>query len=91
MKGLICVSICLWISISQADEVAILYTNDIESVYEPIEAHWRDDISLIGGMAHLSSLIREQRADQEISFLVDAGDIFTGSLSKATQPTVPYS
>ncbi len=66
MKGLMCVSICLWISISQADEVAILYTNDIESVYEPIEAHWRDDISLIGGMAHLSSLIREQRAGQEM-------------------------
>ena len=90
MKGLICVSICLWISISQADEVAILYTNDIESVYEPIEAHWRDDISLIGGMAHLSSLIREQRAGQEISFLVDAGDIFTGSLSKATQGRLAF-
>ena len=72
-------------STGQAAEVSILYTNDIESVYEPVEAHWHDDMRLIGCMAHLSTLIREQRAARDISFLVDAGDMFTGSLSKATQ------
>ena len=76
---------CLWMLTGQAAEVAIFYTNDIESVYEPLEAHWRDDLALIGGMAHLSSLIREKRSAQEISFLVDAGDMFTGSLSKVTE------
>ena len=75
----------LWLLTCQASEVAIFYTNDIESVYEPLEAHWRDDLALIGGMAHLSSLIREKRSAQEISFLVDAGDMFTGSLSKVTE------
>ena len=90
MKGIFSVFVSLWISVSQANEVAIFYTNDIESVYEPIEAYWRDDISLIGGMAHLSSLIREQRAAEDISFLVDAGDIFTGSLSKATRGRLAF-
>jgi len=28
-------------------EVTILYTNGIESGYEPIEAYWRDDIERI--------------------------------------------
>ena len=31
-------------------EIAILHTNDIESVYEPIPATWRDDMELIGGI-----------------------------------------
>jgi len=85
MKKICLLLISFWMSTGQAAEVSILYTNDIESVYEPVEAHWHDDMRLIGGIAHLSTLIREQRAARDISFLVDAGDMFTGSLSKATQ------
>ena len=73
-----------------ARKVVVLYTNDIESVYEPIEAHWRDDIDRIGGMAHLSTLVGNTRAGHEMTFLVDAGDIFTGSLSKATKGRLAF-
>jgi len=63
----------------------VLYTNDIESVYEPVESFWRADISRIGGMGHLSTLINGIRVRESNTLLVDAGDMFTGSLSKATE------
>ena len=65
MKKVCLLLISFWMSTGQAAEVSILYTNDIESVYEPVEAHWHDDTRLIGGMAHLSTLIREQRAARD--------------------------
>lgn len=70
--------------------VTILYTNDIESVYEPIEAFWNDDIELIGGIPYLATLIKETRQKEKTSFLFDAGDIFTGALSAATKGELPF-
>ncbi len=75
---------------SLTKEIVILHTNDIESVYEPIQAVWRDDIELIGGISHLATLIDNVRASEEISFLVDAGDIYTGALSKKTRGKLPF-
>ena len=75
---------------SSSKEIVILHTNDIESVYEPIQAVWRDDIELIGGISHLATLIDNVRASEEISFLVDAGDIYTGALSKKTKGKLPF-
>ncbi len=75
---------------SSSKEIVILHTNDIESVYEPIQAVWRDDIELIGGISHLASLIDDIRASEDISFLVDAGDIYTGALSKKTKGKLPF-
>ena len=75
---------------SSSKEIVILHTNDIESVYEPIQAVWRDDIELIGGISHLASLIDDVRASEDISFLVDAGDIYTGALSKKTKGKLPF-
>ena len=69
---------------SIAETLTVLYTNDIESVYEPVASPWRDDMSAMGGMPYLSSLIKMQREQYENTLLVDAGDMFTGSLSKAT-------
>ena len=75
---------------SSTKEIVILHTNDIESVYEPIQAVWRDDMQLIGGISHLATLIDNVRASEEISFLVDAGDIYTGALSKKTRGKLPF-
>jgi len=69
---------------ADAKQLTLLYTNDIESVYEPVEATWRQDMDRMGGMAHLATLIRQERDAAEASLLLDAGDMFTGSLSKAT-------
>jgi len=76
--------------IAQQREVTLLYTNDIESVYDPITAYWIDTLDRIGGFPQLASLIREQRAKDELSFLFDAGDIFTGALSAATEGKLPF-
>ena len=65
--------------------VTLLYTNDIESVYEPVEAFWNPEIELIGGIPYLATLIERVRAESELSFLFDAGDIYTGALSQATE------
>ena len=75
---------------SSTKEIVILHTNDIESVYEPIQAVWRDDIQYIGGLSHLATLIDNTRASEDISFLVDAGDIYTGALSKKSKGKLPF-
>lgn len=69
-----------------ADErtVTLLFTNDMESAYDPVPAWWRDDIESIGGLAHLATLIDEIRAQEPNVFLFDSGDIFTGALSQVT-------
>ena len=93
--SIVCLILCINLPIfaennSEIKEIAILHTNDIESVYEPIPATWRDDMELIGGISHLATLIRNTRKSEDISFLVDAGDIFTGALSKKSEGKLPF-
>ncbi len=71
-------------------EVTLLYTNDFESAYDPIPAFWRDDLDHVGGIAQLATLIDEIRAAENPSFLLDAGDIFTGTLAKLTRGELPF-
>lgn len=71
-------------------EITLLFTNDFESAYEPVEAYWRDDIERIGGIAYLASLIEDVRAREPHVFLFDAGDIFTGTLAKRTQGELSF-
>jgi 5'-nucleotidase/UDP-sugar diphosphatase len=66
---------------AETREVTLLYTNDIESVYEPVEAFWNPEIELIGGNPYLATLIDQVREHEALSFLFDAGDIYTGALS----------
>ena len=65
--------------------VTLLHTNDIESVYEPTDAFWNPDVETIGGIPHLATLIDRVRAEEELTFLFDAGDVYTGALSQATE------
>ena len=71
-------------------QVTLLYTNDIESVYEPVDAFWTPDIEKIGGIPYLATLIAQQRAEAEISFLLDAGDIYTGALSQTSEGRLAF-
>ena len=68
----------------------ILYTNDIESVYAPLPALWRDDMAYIGGLPKLGTLIEQKRAQEKQTLVFDAGDLFTGALSKATQGRLAF-
>jgi len=71
-------------------QVTLLYTNDFESAYDPIPAFWRDDLEHVGGVAQLATLIDRVRADEDLTFLLDAGDIFTGTLAKLTRGELPF-
>lgn len=75
---------------AEVKEVTLLHTNDIESVYDPVEAFWNNNIEMIGGIPYLASLIKQTRAQEGTNFLLDAGDIYTGALSKKTKGKLPF-
>ena len=70
--------------------ITLLFTNDVESAYDPIPAFWLDDISMIGGIAEMTTLIRTLRLTEPNVFLFDSGDIFTGALAKLTQGKLAF-
>lgn len=74
---------------AQSREVTLLFTNDFESAFDPIPAYWNPDVEYLGGIAHIATLVDDLRQQEEMVFLFDAGDIFTGVLSKKTQGVVP--
>lgn len=89
---LLIVVLLLITPLSKAEKkiITLLHTNDIESVYEPLEAAWRDDIDKIGGMAYLATLAKQVRKKESISILLDSGDIYTGALSKKSTGKLPF-
>jgi len=70
--------------------VTLLFTNDVESAYDPIPAFWLDDVSMIGGVAEITTLIETLRIEQPNVFLFDSGDIFTGALAKLTHGKLAF-
>ena len=68
-----------------AHEVTILYTNDFHSAFNPIPAYWLPGSPKIGGAAHLGTLIERERAAAKTAFLLDSGDMFTGTMSYLTR------
>ena len=74
----------------QEQQVTLIFTNDMESAYEPVPAWWRDDMQRIGGIAQLTTLIRNVRRDEPNVFLFDSGDIFTGALSRLTDGALMF-
>ena len=70
--------------------VTLLFTNDVESAYDPIPAFWLDDQEMIGGIAEMTSLINSIRDTEPNTFLFDSGDIFTGALAKLTEGRLAF-
>lgn len=70
--------------------VTLIFTNDMESAYAPVPAWWRDDMQHIGGIAELTTLIKNVRREQPNVFLFDSGDIFTGALSRLTEGALMF-
>ena len=78
---------------ARADEsldVTLLFTNDVESAYDPIPAFWLDDQEMIGGIAEMTTLIKSIRQAEPNVFLFDSGDIFTGALAKLTEGRLAF-
>lgn len=76
-------------AVADSRQVTLLFTNDFESAFDPIPAYWNPEVEYLGGIAHLATLVDDLRKQQDVVFLFDAGDIFTGVLSKKTQGIVP--
>lgn len=70
--------------------VTLLFTNDVESAYDPIPAFWLDDQEMIGGIAEMTTLIKSIRQTEPNVFLFDSGDIFTGALAKLTEGRLAF-
>ena len=70
--------------------VTLLFTNDVESAYDPIPAYWLDDVETIGGIAEMTTLIENLRRSEPNVFLFDSGDIFTGALAKLTDGKLAF-
>ena len=70
--------------------VTLLFTNDVESAYDPIPAFWLDDQEMIGGIAEMTTLIKTIRQTEANVFLFDSGDIFTGALAKLTEGRLAF-
>ena len=43
---------------AESTTVTLLFTNDVESAYDPIPAFWLDDQKMIGGIAEMTTLIK---------------------------------
>ena len=88
---LACQLVCTSVAQSSDDTiVTLIFTNDMESAYEPVPAWWRDDMEQIGGIAELTTLIKNVRRDEPNVFLFDSGDIFTGALSRLTDGALMF-
>ena len=70
--------------------VTLLFTNDVESAYDPVPAFWLDGQEMIGGIAEMTTLINTIRRTEENVFLFDSGDIFTGALAKLTEGRLAF-
>jgi len=70
--------------------ITLLFTNDVESAYDPIPAFWLDDVDMIGGIAEMTTLIESLRVSEPNVFLFDSGDIFTGALAKLTDGRLAF-
>ena len=66
-------------------EFTLLYTNDFHSAFDPIPAYWLRGSPRLGGAAHLATLVEQERANARTAFLLDSGDMFTGTLSRLTE------
>ena len=77
-------------SAAKSITVTLLFTNDVESAYDPIPAFWLEGQDMIGGIAEMTTLIRQIRAEEPNVFLFDSGDIFTGALAKLTEGRLAF-
>ena len=48
--------------------VTLLFTNDVESAYDPIPAFWLEDQEMIGGIAEMTTLIKDSGRPGPMSF-----------------------
>lgn len=62
-----------------AQDVTIIYTNDLHAHVEPYKVPWiAKGERPVGGFANISTLVKQEKAKNKATFYFDAGDYFTG-------------
>ena len=74
----------------KATRLTLLFTNDVESAYDPIPAFWLDDVSTDRRHCRDYDADRIDTRTEPNVFLFDSGDIFTGALAKLTQGRLAF-
>jgi 2',3'-cyclic-nucleotide 2'-phosphodiesterase (5'-nucleotidase family) len=64
--------------LAQAKEITIFHTNDLHAHVSPFKAPYIDKNRLVGGFAHVATLVKEAKKNDRAVFYFDAGDYFTG-------------
>ncbi|WP_333893926.1 bifunctional UDP-sugar hydrolase/5'-nucleotidase [Atlantibacter subterraneus] len=68
-----------WCAQSLAQDVTVIYTNDLHAHVEPYSVPWiADGKRPVGGFATISTLVKQEKSRNPATFYFDAGDYFTG-------------
>lgn len=68
-----------WCAQGLAQDVTVIYTNDLHAHVEPYSVPWiADGKRPVGGFATISTLVKQEKARNPTTFYFDAGDYFTG-------------
>jgi len=79
VKQLSLVLLAGWCSHALAQEVTVIYTNDLHAHVEPYSVPWiADGKRPVGGFANIATLVKQEKARNPATFYFDAGDYFTG-------------
>lgn len=62
-----------------ANDLTILYTNDIHAKVDPFVAPYIDKERKVGGFANIAEYAKQQKANNPEALFLDAGDYFSGS------------
>ena len=63
---------------AQDKKLTILYSNDLHAHLEPQIVPWVDKTRLVGGFANITTLVKREKALNNHTVYLDAGDFFTG-------------
>jgi len=61
--------------------ITLIHSNDIHGIFKPYKLKLKDGERLVGGMEALSHYINELKIQEKNIFLMDLGDLMTGTLA----------
>ena len=65
-------------SVAKDRKLTVLYSNDLHSHLEPHIVPWVSKTRKVGGFANIATLVKKEKAANNHTIFVDAGDFFTG-------------
>lgn len=81
MKKILMTSLFIvgYVSYSAAQDITVIYTNDLHAHVEPYKLPYvADGKRAVGGFANIATLVKQEKQKNKATFYFDAGDYFTG-------------